>query len=166
MERVKILSSYAVKSRLKRMAYQILESNFDEKELYIVSIGKKGNILAIELLKFLELIADFELHHINAFKDRNNKITNSVKLNADLPPNKHVIVLDDVLYSGKTTFLCIQEVFKAQSKQIQLLVLIDRGHRKFPVSPDFVGMTLATSLQQMVLLDIDENENRVQVFLE
>lgn len=164
-DKVKILGASAVKARLRRMAYQIYESNFGQERILIVGIDKRGGFLARQIADLLTEISPLRIDFTSALKVQGDQAIQLDEQAPELIKGCPVVVVDDVLYSGKTLFLAIAEVFAHAPKRIQTAVLIDRGHRNLPVTHDFVGMLLATSLKQHVSVEISSSDSSATAYL-
>ena len=166
IEKVKILSAGAITAKLKRMAFEIYERNFKEEELIFVSIGPRGEFLAKQLAVHMVEISNLNISQLRLIKSES-----ADDLNWQLPDavskieGKTVIIVDDVLYSGKTMFTAVAEVVKGKPNGVQVAVLIDRGHRTLPVSHDFVGMEMATSLKQYISMEVDSKTSRAAAYI-
>ncbi|MDX2248090.1 MAG: phosphoribosyltransferase family protein [Bacteroidia bacterium] len=165
--KVKILDQTAIFAKLKRMAYQIYEANYLEKEIYIMGIDERGGFLAKELADFLRELSNREIILVKAGLDRSESPGMGVSLSVDIEKlsGKAVVVVDDVLYSGVTMLNVVSILLQAGTKTIQVAVMIDRGHRLVPVSADFIGMELATTLQQHVSFETTGEKKEVSVYL-
>ncbi len=166
MSKVKILSTQQIKQKLNRLAYEVYENNFSEKELLIVGIDGNGYKIAKNLVNLLESISSLKL--------KLGKIT----INKDEPWNgepitdftekdyvkKCVVLVDDVLNSGKTMMYAVKLFLDKPVKKINTLVLVDRSHSRFPVKADFVGLSLSTSLQEHIKADFS-TKNKEVVYL-
>lgn len=162
--RVKILGAKAVKAKLRRMAYEIFEKNYDEEGLVMIGMGKRGGYLSSQLADLLHEISPLQVSLIRAVKsDSREGVLPEETANAI--PGRPVIIVDDVLYSGLTMFQALAAVMELKPAKVQIAVLIDRGHRNIPVSHDFVGVELATSLQQYVSVEIAEDEHKAVAYL-
>jgi pyrimidine operon attenuation protein/uracil phosphoribosyltransferase len=167
MEKVKILSAGAINAKIKRMAFEVYERNFAEQSLLIVSIGPRGAFLADRLATELRGISGMQVSRANLAK---SEAEEALHWEAGTVPAKEiqdgkVLVVDDVLYSGKTMFQAVAEIFSWHPKAVQVAVLIDRGHRFLPVSHDYVGMEMATSLKQYISVEIDRESQRAEAFI-
>lgn len=142
---------------LRRMSHEIIEKNEDLKEVILFGIMSKGYPLAKiiqENIKLYEGI-DLDCHplDISSYRDDEKK-SNSVnpELNVD---NKICILIDDVLYTGRTARAAMDALVDfGRPKKIQLGVLIDRGHRELPIRPDYVGKNVPTSREESILVQI------------
>lgn len=161
-----ILNKKQIEQRIDRMAYQILEDNLVEKEIIIAGIVDKGYIIAQRLKSVLESISEIK---ITLMKIEVNKEISHLEANTDLDlalaTNKVVILVDDVLNSGRTLAYGLGVFLDIPLKKLRTLVLIDRSHRNFPVAPDFTGLELATILKEHVTVILDEKTEDDAVYL-
>lgn len=162
-----ILSNDAIAAKMLRMAYEVYEKNFLEAEIIVMGVSEGGDFLANRLEEQLSAIAPFRISRFRAEVNRSQTqgmMALSGEFHRDVFQGKSVIVVDDVLYSGRTLLSAVAQILTAAPKCIQTFVLIDRGHRQMPISPDFVGMELATTLQQHVSFEILA-DGKVEAFL-
>lgn len=160
-DKVKILGGSATKAKLRRIAYEIYEANFREQQLVLVGIDLRGGFLARQLQRLLSEISPLKVDLLSAKKTGEGIALESTAGIADAT----IVVVDDVLYSGRTMFLTIAEVMRHAPAKVQTAVLIDRGHRSVPVTHDFVGMVLATSLKQYVDVEVDAVKEKAAAYL-
>ena len=161
-----ILNNDSVNKKLNRITHQIIEDNFDEKELIIIGISEKGYLLAkkiVSLLKKLQTSIRVDLIELKI--DKSNPNSSSI----DLKPsksfqNKKVILIDDVLNSGKTLMHAAAHVLEQNVSKMKTIVLVDRRHRLFPIKADWVGMTLSTTMQEHIRVHFDKDE--IKIYLE
>lgn len=158
MSKIKILDTLQIDQKLSRLAYEIYENNFSEKELLLVGIDGNGYKVANHLCEKLKKISPL-------------KITlGKIKLNKDMPwegqpitdfdekafVNKTIILVDDVLNSGKTLMYAVKLFLDKPVKKINTVILVDRSHTRFPVKADFVGLRLSTTLQEHIEADFSK----------
>lgn len=154
---VLILDQDQISNKLIRIAYQILEDNFDEKSLVLVGIAPHGYILAERLKDILIKIApgDKEITLMRVTIEKNKS---SLDATTDTPieevKNKTLILVDDVLNSGRTIAYAMGVFFDIPLKKIRTAVLIDRSHHRFPIFSDFYGMKLSTTLKEHVTVSL------------
>ncbi len=159
-----ILDHQQIQQKINRIAYQILEDNFGEKSLVIAGIWERGYKLAIRLQQVLEEIADFKitLLRVDVEKDSRKLIATT-----DLPEscwkNEVIILVDDVLNSGKTLAYGLGVFLNTPHKKIRTVVLVDRSHKIFPIATDFVGLALSTVLKERVdvVMDVAGEDDKV-----
>ena len=154
MERNYILTQDAAQRKMLRMAYEILENNYDEEELILAGIRESGSVIARNIQQLLKGIKNIstELIMITLDKKLPEEVTLSKSLSFD---DKIVILIDDVSNSGKTLLYALKPFLASHPKKIQTLVLVERTHKAFPVKPDYVGLSVATTLQEHIYVDVD-----------
>lgn len=165
--RTLILDSVRSEQKLKRIAYEILENNFEETEIVLVGIMNRGAVIAEKICTILKSISDVKISFLtitlpsDLFQD---KVLLSDSL--DCIKNKSVVVVDDVLNSGKTLIYATTHLLTVPTKKIHTAVLVDRMHRMYPIRADFAGTTLSTTIQQHIAVEISGNNNEnVEVYL-
>ena len=161
---VLILDHQQIEQKINRIAYQILEDNLDEKEIVLAGIWERGFKLAGRLeVKLLE-IAPFKIKMLRIdIEKHNTKLVARTDLQEKEWKNKVVILVDDVLNSGKTLAYGLGVFLNTPHKKIRTVVLVDRSHKIFPIATDFVGLKLATVLKEHVdvIIGVDGEEDRV-----
>jgi pyrimidine operon attenuation protein/uracil phosphoribosyltransferase len=164
--RTTILNNDDVEKKIARIAFQIIEEYFEDKELLIVGISENGFLLAGKIAKLVQ--RDLPKSTINLIELSINK-RNPLKENVTISPNlifenKKVILVDDVLNSGKTLMHAASYIVSKDIKKMNTVVLVDRRHRNFPIKADWVGLTLSTTIQEHINVEILEND--ISVYLE
>lgn len=155
-----ILNHTEIENKIKRIAYQILETFTDEDEIILAGIANNGFILAQKLSIILDTISDLKVTLCEVKIDKSNpfeKITTSVSPN--LYSNKGIILVDDVLNSGTTLIYGVKHFLEVPVKKFKTAVLVDRNHKKFPVKADFKGISLSTSSKEHVNVVFEDNNN-------
>jgi pyrimidine operon attenuation protein / uracil phosphoribosyltransferase len=166
IEKVKILGGGAMTAKIRRMAYQVYEKNFAEKALVLCGIGPRGAFLAGLLHDILREISSLDVEVLHLHKPvADTPMAWAQEAAAAVTHGKVAIIVDDVLYSGLTILNAMTLLLPHHPAKIQVAVLIDRGHRHYPISHDFVGMVLATSLRQYVSVEVDEDQHSAAVYL-
>ncbi|WP_158797822.1 phosphoribosyltransferase family protein [Pedobacter sp. L105] len=159
-----ILDKKQIQQKINRIAYQILEDNLNEKEIVLAGIWDRGYKLALRLKEILLEISDLK---ITMFKIELEKDTSKLSATTDLEPvkvkNKVIILVDDVLNSGKTLAYGFGVFLNTPHKKIRTVVLVDRSHKIFPIATDYVGLQMATVLKEHVdvVLDVEGQEDGV-----
>jgi pyrimidine operon attenuation protein/uracil phosphoribosyltransferase len=152
-----ILDKAVAAKKLKRMAYEILENNINEDYIVLAGIRESGSIVARSIRKILSEISSVKTELITITLDKH--VPKDVKLSEKLDFNdKVVIVIDDVANSGKTLLYALKPFLEFQPKKIQTLILVERSHKTFPVHPDYVGLSIATTLQEHIYVEVNEEE--------
>ena len=147
-----ILQSDIIEKKLNRLALEIIENNIEEKELVFAGIEEKGVLLAKKLQKIVRKFADVkvELLTIKFDKAKPQEIELSAKGSFD---GKVIIIMDDVTNSGRTLLYAIKPFLAFHPKKIQTLVLVERSHTQFPISANYKGVSLATTLQEHIIVE-------------
>lgn len=156
-DRKYILDKEVAAKKMQRMAYEILENNIDESKIILAGIRENGCVVAKSIQKILSEICSIktELISINLNKREPEEVDLSEKLNFD---NQVVVVIDDVASSGKTMLYAIKPLLQYHPKKIQTLALVERTHKSFPIKTDYVGISIATTLQEEIYVEVDGDE--------
>jgi len=161
-----ILNKKQISQKIDRMAYQVLEDNLNETDLVIAGIVDHGYTIAKRIKKKIEKISAIKVILMRIELD---KTSTHLKADTDLTvesvQNKVIILCDDVLNSGRTLAYGLGIFLDVPLKKLRTLVLVDRNHRIFPVSPDFTGLELATVLKEHVTVVLDEKGEEDGVYL-
>ncbi len=136
------------------MAYEILENNFGETGFILAGIRERGTVIAKSIQESLLEIAGQKTELITVSLDKENPKEVTLSYQPELQ-NKVVIIIDDVSNSGKTLLFAIKPFLDANPKKIQTLVLVERSHKAFPVKPDYVGLSVATTLQEHIYVEVE-----------
>ncbi|AJF06681.1 bifunctional pyr operon transcriptional regulator/uracil phosphoribosyltransferase PyrR [Geoalkalibacter subterraneus] len=168
-----ILDQAGINRALTRIAHEILERNKGVRDVVLVGIRTGGDDLAAVLR---ERIADIEgekiplgILDITLYRDdlsaRSDRVVGKTKIPFPLD-DKHVVLIDDVLYTGRTIRAAMDSLMDlGRPSSIQLAVLVDRGHRELPIRPDFVGRNVPTSREEDIRVHFDEDNRPVEVIL-
>ncbi|HRP57647.1 phosphoribosyltransferase family protein [Agriterribacter sp.] len=160
-----ILTKEKIDKILRRMAFEIAERNTGEDQILLAGIRENGVVIAQKLKQLLSGTFKGKIEVMDIVVDdkrRPGKITLSGRKNFD---NAVVIVVDDVANSGKTMLYALKPFLQDQPKKIQTLALVDRTHKTFPVHTDYVGYAVATTLQEHIFVEV-ENEIITGAWLE
>ena len=152
-----ILSKEVAEKKLRRMAYEILENNIDEKELILAGIRESGSVVARVIQKMFGEISSIKTELITITLDKKQPSDVSLSKTFDFN-NKVIVLIDDVSNSGKTLLYALKPFIDSHPKKIQTLVLVERTHTGFPVRPDYVGLSLATTIQEHIFVEVKGEE--------
>jgi len=154
-----ILTHGEIVHKIKRIAYQIYESNVDEKEIILAGIESNGYVLAKKLKTVLKKISPLEPILCKVSIDKKNPL-NIIKtsISSEDYKNKSVVLIDDVLNSGTTLIYGVKHFLNVPLKQFKTAVLVNRNHKKYPVKADFKGISLSTSLKEHINVVLDNND--------
>ncbi|AKN34000.1 bifunctional pyrimidine regulatory protein PyrR uracil phosphoribosyltransferase [Clostridium carboxidivorans P7] len=159
-----VLDDKGIKRTLTRISHEIVEKNKGVENIILVGIKRRGYPIAQRISKIIEQIEGVKIPvetvDITLYRDDLSKLYDQPKLkDADLidVEGKKVILVDDVIYTGRTVRAAIDAVIHAgRPELIQLAVLIDRGHRELPIRSDYVGKNIPTSRNEVVSVQISE----------
>ena len=152
-----ILSKEVVEKKLRRMAFEILENNIDEKEIILAGIRESGSVVAKVIQQMLGEISSIKTELITISLDKKEPTDVSLSKSIDLN-GKVIILIDDVSNSGKTLLYALKPFIEFHPMKIQTLVLVERTHTSFPVRPDYVGLSIATTLQEHIFVEVKGTE--------
>ena len=159
-----ILKSKEVEQKIKRISHQVLEEYHSEKKIIFAGISKNGYLLAKKISKEFQSHSKIKIELAEILINKDQPLTENIshKPNIDLT-DQTVILIDDVLNSGKTLMYTAGYIINQNIKCMNTIVLIDRRHRKFPIKADWVGLTLSTTLQEHI--SVEFLKNKIEVYL-
>lgn len=165
-QQVLILNKTQVQNKINRIAHQILEDNFEEQEIILAGVVARGYRLALRLEAVLKEICDIKitLVEINLNKE-SSKLESSINVPIESCQNKVIVLVDDVLNSGRTLAYGLGVFLNIPLKKLRSVVLVNRSHKNFPVATDFVGLELSTVLKEHVSVVLDEKNQEDAVYL-
>ena len=155
----KIMDQKLIQKTIKRISYQIYETNSEENELVLAGIKENGLELATRIQKELKKISDLDVVLIEIKMDKKNprdKISMSQSIS--FCENKSVVVVDDVLNTGRTLIYAVKKFLSIKLKKIQTAVLVNRNHKNFPIKGDFKGISLSTSIKEHINVRFGKDE--------
>lgn len=144
-----ILDPTAVQRKLRRMAFQVAENNESESSLIVAGITGNGRVVAQNLVQQLHAIVSMPIQLLTV--QLNKKEPREVTVNPVVNFNEqNIIVVDDVANTGKTLLYALKPFLDHNPKKIQTLVLVERSHKLFSIQPDYVGLSITTTLQEHI----------------
>ena len=143
-----ILTKEEINNKINRIAVSIIESFYLEKEITIVGFEKNGYIIGEKLKKLIEKKQGIKISLHKIIHNHNNQYT--IKPELQKETQKNIFLVDDVLKSGKTIIYGIKEILKKDINSLKTIILVNRNHHKFPVSADYVGLNLSTTLKDHI----------------
>jgi len=152
-----ILDKQSISLKLRRMAWEIWERNSDEKEITLIGIEQGGKILAANLVAILKDICKLKVQVISISINKKNPLNHALDFDQNLN-GRSVVLVDDVVNSGKTIMYSLHAILSYDLKKIIVAVLVDRKHKSFPISSDIVGHSLATTIQEHIEVETDGDE--------
>ncbi len=159
---MKILNSIQIGQKINRIAIEILEQNFAESEIILAGINNNGLGFAKLLKKAINKISEIDINLANITLNPANPISTDVQINMDKSKlkNKVVIIVDDVANTGRTIFFAFKPFLEILTKKIEVAVLVDRKHKSFPIKVNYVGLSLATTLKDNILVSLQKVSTR------
>ena len=153
---MKLLDEQQIQKKIERLAIQILENNFGEKQIILAGINNNGTRFAELLLENLNdrTKTKFELTQIRL--NPADPVDNEVTIDYPLKKlkNKVIIIVDDVANTGRTLFYAFKPLMAILPKKVEVAVLVNREHKSFPIKVDYVGMSLATTMKEHIEVKI------------
>ncbi len=163
---MKLLDQKKIQQKIKRLAIEILEHNYKEKEIILAGINNNGTAFAQLLFAQLEKISDIKIKLTRILLSPANPLEKEIVVEMPLKEmvNKVVIIVDDVANTGRTIFYATKPLLTILPKKVEVAVLVDRKHKSFPIKVDYVGLSLATTMRENIEVKIKDTEEQV-VFL-
>jgi pyrimidine operon attenuation protein / uracil phosphoribosyltransferase len=173
-QKAQLMSASEVERTLIRLAHEILEKNNGAEDLALVGIRRRGVPLAERLAKIIQRIEkkpvllgtlDITLYRDDLSTLDSKPVVNKTELEIPIT-DKSVVLVDDVLYTGRTTRAAMDALFRSgRPRRLQLCVLIDRGHRELPIEAAFIGRTVQTTENQIIEVKLREVDDAEKVLL-
>ena len=163
MARKDILDKESIRMKLERMALEIVENNLEEAGIILVGIEENGSVIARNMEKLLKTHSKLDVQLINLKIDKKHPGEITLSEQVDIT-NKVVVLVDDVANSGKTILYSLKPFLEFHPKKIQTLALVERTHKIFPVNLDYKGLSVATTLQEHILVEV-KNEEVIGAYL-
>lgn len=167
-----LFDSSAIERMLARIAHEIIEKNENLDKVALVGVLRRGVPLAERIAENIERFEGVKLPvgklDITLYRDDLSELSDMPKIkgseiNFDIN-GKIIIIVDDVIFTGRTVRAAIDALFDiGRPKRIQLVSLIDRGHRELPIKPDYVGKNIPTSLSEKIALKIPPFDSEMSV---
>ncbi len=163
MGKTLILNNKQIEQKINRIAYEIYENNHGEKEIIIAGISDNGYIFAKRIADVVTKISPIKTTLIEIKINKENPLAKEIQISLSDKElkNKVIILVDDVLNSGKTLIFGAKPFLISPVKRLTTAVLVDRGHNRFPIKADFVGLSLSTTLQEHITVDLKKGKEAV-----
>lgn len=169
-----ILDNQAIRRALTRISHEIIENNQGVEDIVLIGVKTRGIYLANRIAEKIKQIEGSPVEvgeiDITLYRDDLTRKTSDQEpeiKGTDIPfdvNNKNVVLVDDVLYTGRTVRAALDALIdRGRPARIQLAVLIDRGHRELPIRPDFIGKNVPTSKDEMIVVELNEVDEQDQV---
>ena len=153
-----ILTSEQIEHKLERIAYQILEANGDNQTIIIAGVVSNGFAVAKRIIHHLKANSSKEILSCEIIINKKNP-RNPIQttLTSNDYKDKSVVLVDDVLHTGTTLIYAVKHFLSVPLKQCKTAVLLDRNHKKFPIKADYKGVSLSTSINENVAVQVKPN---------
>jgi pyrimidine operon attenuation protein / uracil phosphoribosyltransferase len=150
----KILDAQSIRQKIVRIAFEILEDNYEESEIVIAGICQddEGYALAERIASELQRIGSLQVTLTSINLDKQHPTSKPIELGItpEMVDGKVIIIVDDVANTGRTLLYAVKPLLDMAPKKIRVAVLVDRRHKAYPVSPDYVGTSLSTTLHEHI----------------
>ena len=163
---MRILDEVQIRRKLSRLAIEVLERHADTDSLYLVGVNNNGYTTATELLRLMrEETPDAEVHLRRVHLSPADPLHGGVRYAGDVGElaGQAVVIVDDVASTGRTAFYAAKPLMDVLPRSLEVAVLVDRRHKRFPVSSDYVGLTLSTTLKDDIRVYYEEGDWRVEL---
>jgi len=159
-KQVRVLDSWQIAQKTKRIAHQIAEQHYREKKVVVVGIKGSGFPFSEKLVEELRAIKQFEVLLFSIKINKKDPLGKDIEMSGDLSSlkNQVVVLSDDVLNSGLTMMYAARHLLQVNLKTLATATLIDRFHRKYPIRADYVGLTLSTNLKEHVTVVFEKGK--------
>lgn len=164
-----IMDENAIQRTITRMAHEIIEKNKGVDKVVLLGIETRGATLAFRIAKLIEKFEHVKVPvaslNVEYWRDDKHVLDSAFKLPISVQ-DRIVILIDDVLFKGRTVRAAMDGiVYNGRPEQIQLVVLVDRGHRELPIRADIVGKNIPTALKEVVKVQLHENDGNEAVII-
>ena len=157
-----ILENAEILQKIDRIAWQILENNYNQQEIVLIGIENKGTVISELIGKALQRISDKAVVLGTVTVDKDNPTMNGMHLNcAKSLKGASVVLVDDVLNSGRTLMYATLPILAQAPRKLHTAILANRDHNRFPIKADYVGISLATTLKEHILFTNEGGEMQV-----
>ena len=159
MEKTLVLNKQQLQLKIDRLAWQTYEQNYKEKEIIIAGIANRGVLIAKKIAKKLTEISAMKVKLATIKVDKDHPFYKDIEVDISEKDykNKVLILVDDVLNSGKTLMYGAKYFLSVPLKKLSTIVLVDRNHNRFPIKADFVGLSLSTTLKEHISVELEKN---------
>jgi len=162
--KILVLNHHQIQQKITRIAFEIYERNAGEKQLTIAGLNGMGYVFAELMVAKLKEIASFDVQLIKVELDKSNPKIEEVILSPHEPlERKSIILVDDVLNTGKTLAFAMVPFLALGVKKMEVLVFVNRSHKLFPVAADYTGYELATTLSEHITVNLDPKASTVHL---
>lgn len=149
-----ILDATTANRKMQRMAYEIVENNLEEPTIILAGIRESGSVIARNMQQLLQQISSIKIELITISLDKKQPDEITITPQTDFN-DKVILIIDDVANSGKTLLYAMKPLLAFHPRKIQTLALVERTHKAFPIHTDYVGLSVATTLQEHIFVETE-----------
>jgi pyrimidine operon attenuation protein / uracil phosphoribosyltransferase len=155
-----VLNQEQIKQKIERIAYEILENTFEEKEIFVGGIAGNGFLLAERIVSKLNEISNqqIKLFEVTVNKDNPNDFPINLSIDDQDLSQSTIIIFDDVINSGRTMIHAVKRILDNKISVLKVATLVNRTHRRYPVQADFVGLNMSTTLKDNIIVELGAKE--------
>jgi|UniRef100_UPI00404973F7 pyrimidine operon attenuation protein / uracil phosphoribosyltransferase len=160
-----VLNQHQIDQKITRLAHEILESTYGTQEIFIGGIIGNGKVFGHQITDLLQKNSSQSFTFFTIELDKDEPLSHPITCSIDVQlfKDKTVIIVDDVINSGKTMQYAVVKILEQSVKSVKTVALVDRMHRRYPIKCDFVGMTLTTTLGERV--EVLPTEGQLEAYL-
>jgi len=152
-----ILTEEVALKKLKRIALEVAERNFNEKELLLIGIKENGIVIAQIISKLMKAVFTGSITVVALGMNKKKPTTITIEKDIDID-GKTILLIDDVANSGRTMLYALKPLLEKHPKKIQTLALVERTHKNFPVDLDYVGLSISTTLNEHITIEVGKDK--------
>ena len=152
-----IITAEVANRKLRRMALQVTEQNYNEAQLILIGIKSHGTVIAAKIRHFLKEVFTGEVLVLELGMDKKNPSVITLSDNIDFN-DKTILLIDDVANSGRTMLYALKPLLEQLPKKIQTLALVERTHKTFPIDVDYVGLSVSTTTDEHIVVEVEDGE--------
>lgn len=161
----RILEKSQIEQIIRRMAYEIYENNYDAQKIFLAGIDVNGEKIAELIKREMNAISDIPVDLIRIDIDKNAQSQPVVRLSKEPEiDNFTVVIVDDVLNSGRTMVYALDPFLKMSVRNIQTAVLVNRTHKRFPIAVDYKGFELGTTIEEHIHVKLTDDESSAYLY--
>jgi len=152
-----ILSAEVANKKLRRMALEVMEQNYNAKQLILIGIKANGIVIANKISGFLKEVFTGEVIVLELSMDKKKPAAITLSANLDFT-DKTILLIDDVASSGRTMLYALKPLLEQLPKKIQTLSLVERTHKTFPIEVDYIGLSVSTTTDEHIYVEVEQGE--------
>lgn len=156
-QRKLIMSAEVAEKKLRRMALEVVEQNYNEPQLVLIGIKSSGCIIAASIGAYMKEVFSGDILLLELAIDKKNPLNCTLESDTDLN-GRTIILVDDVANSGRTMLYALKPLLNQLPKKVQTLALVERTHKSFPVDVDYIGFSVSSTLDEHILVEVADGK--------